>query len=390
MTRAHAKLAPSAAERWSRCPGSIRMSAGLSQYESEWAAEGTAAHQIAERALTAKEDAATYIGVELKVGAFTFVVDEEMADAVQVYLDFARSLPADAEIEYEQRLDMTMLHPEMFGTGDLVAYVPSEKHLIVADYKHGRGVAVEPQENPQALSYAVGAAMRMHNRGVAKVTIVIVQPRCPHPSGSVREWTTDPAFLIDWSAELAERAKATEAPDAPLAAGDWCKFCPAAGICPALRDRAFEAAKVDFANDGTVLVRDLAKYDAAELALALENAALIETWVKRVREFAHHEAEAGRVVPGWKLVAKRAMRRWISESDARDMLSVAYGLDGEAVETRKFMSPAQIEAAVGKKAFRSLGHLVEKKSSGAVLAPESDPRPPVTAEAARDFEGVPV
>lgn len=397
---AHAKLSPSASERWSKCPGSIRMSEGIADRESEYAAEGTAAHQLAEHCLTRGCQPHDRIGVELKAGSFTFTVDEEMADAVAIYVEFVQGLREAGteapEIEFEQRLDLTSLHPGMFGTGDCVAYFPESRHLVVADYKHGRGVAVEPEENSQALCYALGAAMRLHNRGVDRVDVVIVQPRCPHPKGPIRTWTTDAVSLIDWSADLSAAAKATEKPDAPLAAGDWCRFCPAAGICPALQQAALDAARADFAVDGSVLVADPAKYDTAGIARALEQAEVIETWLKRVREFAHHELEAGRAIPGWKLVPTRATRRWRDEAKAREFLSLV-GVAAEDMVVSKFKSPAQmadaLRAATGvtkKKADADLAPLVDKASSGTVVVPESDPRPSVAAEAARDFEGVPV
>lgn len=392
MTKAHAKLSPSASERWTQCPGSIRLSEGIPNRETEYSAEGTCAHQLAERCLSKGTDAIDYLGVELKAGAYTFKVDQDMIDAVQTYVDWARALPGDAEIEYEQKLDLTFVHPEMFGTGDLVAYVPSERRLIVADYKHGRGVAVDPEENSQAKSYALGAAMRMHNRGVDRIDIVIVQPRCPHPAGSVRVWSTDAVALLDWSADLKESALATEDPEARLRPGDWCKFCPAAATCPALADLALETARADFANDGTLLVPDPAKLDRAALAIALDRALIIEGWIKRVREVAHHEAEAGRAVPGWKLVAKRATRKWrLPEERIADTLGMLTHLQADDIYERSMRSPAQVEKLLGKKLAASvLPGLIEKTSSGAVLAPENDPRPALSAEAARDFAGVPV
>ena len=48
----HAKLSPSAAERWMTCPGSVVLSGGMPEDESKYASEGTRAHAFAERWLT--------------------------------------------------------------------------------------------------------------------------------------------------------------------------------------------------------------------------------------------------------------------------------------------------------------------------------------------------
>ena len=387
--RAHSTLSASSSHRWMACPGSIRMSAGLESRTNSFAAEGTAAHQLAETCLSPPGmNADDMIGRTIKVEGFEFEVDLEMVEAVDVYVAYVSDLRAKGyDVELEQRFDLSSLYPGMFGTADCVAYDEKTKHLVVADYKHGRGVAVEPQENSQGLYYALGACHRYHNRGIDKVTVAIVQPRCPHPAGPIREWTTDAVTLLEWSADLIEAAKRTESADAPLVAGDHCKFCPAAATCPALQNVALEAAKADFTNDGSLLVADPAQFDVQHLAEALSRAAIIEAWVKRVRETAHHELEAGRVIPGWKLVAKRPVRKWKDEQRAIDYLRL-YGLDDKDIFAEpSFRSPAQIEKVIGKKNAGDIADLVEKVSSGAVVAPADDPRECVRAEAARDFQG---
>lgn len=406
--KAHARLSASSADRWMNCPGSIRMSAGIEEAPSTFAAEGTAAHALAEHCLRHGFLADRFLGWWVDpnpgegmlavgkshlVGAFE--VTEEMAEAVQVYLDYARSIikPGD-EWELEQTLDhLSRYHPDFGGTADLTVYKPEEKHLIVIDYKHGRGVAVEVPNNPQLLKYAFGAATRMHNRQLEKVTIVVVQPRCPHPAGPVRSWTVDAVDLLDFAADLVAAAKRTEDPDAPLVPGDWCKFCKAAAVCPALRNKVNESAMADFSEAGELTVADPATYDAATLARTLREVDLIEDWCKSVRNFAHHEAEAGRTVPGFKLVATRALRKWKNEDDALIDLRLNHDMQDEHIYTEpKMHSPAQIEAQLkkhyglkGKKATEAIADLVEKVSSGTVLAPLDDPREPVKPEAEAEF-----
>ena len=147
--RAHSTLSASSSHRWMACPGSIRMSAGLESRTNSFAAEGTAAHQLAETCLSPPGmNADDMIGRTIKVEGFEFEVDLEMVEAVDVYVAYVSDLRAKGYyVELEQRFDLSSLYPGMFGTADCVAYDEKTKHLVVADYKHGRGVAVEPQEN---------------------------------------------------------------------------------------------------------------------------------------------------------------------------------------------------------------------------------------------------
>jgi hypothetical protein len=397
--RAHATLAPSAAHRWMNCSGSIRMEAGMPESTSTFASEGTAAHTLAAFCLDNHLPAVSALGdvVDIDTGKISavaeadgvtrFAVDEEMVDAVQMYIDHVYSLiPTKAyELDVEQRLNMRHIHSEIFGTGDAVVYLPHAAHLHVIDFKYGKGVVVDPDENPQLLLYGAGAARRYHNRPVEHVTLHIVQPRAPHVRGVVRSWTTDVFALMEFEIRLERLALATESADAPLVAGDWCRFCKAAPVCPALRERALAAAISEFAIDGGQ-PHHPSVLSGAELAHILREAELIGNWLKAVQEYAHSEAVAGRPPTGFKLVAKRAVRRWRDE-DAVEEALVKAGLTSDEVFTEpELKSPAAIEKIITKKRFALLeGELVVKQSSGTNLVPQSDPRAAVTFDAGAEF-----
>lgn len=395
-TRAHAVLSASGAERWLKCPGSVRMSAGLPDVQSEYAAEGTAAHELAQKCIETGHDPAEFIGDEWPVGDFTFTVTDEMAEAVDEYVEAIEPYTAGSwEWAIEQRLDLSSLYPGMFGTADFVAYNTETHELVVVDFKYGRGVVVSVEDNPQLLYYGLGAARAHHNRGLSKITLKVVQPRAKAGGDSVRAWSLDAVELLEWSYGLIDGAKATEAADAPLAAGEWCRFCKASPTCPALQKAAFDAACAEFNEAGEMTVPDPSGYDSDQLALALKRGETLEVWLTRVREIAHAEATAGRMPTGFKLVAKRATWKWKDEGEAKKFFAA---LGDEAYE-RKFLSPTKIEAIVAPKlegktkkakaeAFGVLcaqHGLVSKVSSGTVLAPEDDPRPSVRPSAAEEF-----
>lgn len=387
----HAKLGPSSAERWFACPGSISASVGMSNESGKFAAEGTAAHSLAAYCLEHGFDAARFIGavagpdgVDDDVAAVadettTFEVDEEMADAVQQYLDLCRRFMVTPwEYDIEQRLDLTAVHKDVFGTGDFVAYHPETKALVVVDYKHGKGHAVEVDQNKQLLTYGLGAALRHHNRGISGIDLYVVQPRRPHKDGSERWARYDTVDLLEFRVALADAATATEAPDAPRVAGDWCFFCPAAATCVERRELAMKAAESEFGE-----VEGMSPDDIARILLQADQ---MKNWIKRVEAFAQFEAQHGRLPTGFKLVAKRATRKWKNPEDARTYLEAVVEIEPDAIYVDpKMKSPAMIEALIGKKRHGEIKDLWQSISSGANLVPESDARPSLKPNAETEF-----
>jgi hypothetical protein len=404
--RAHAKLSPSASKRWMSCPGSIRMESGFPDRSSSFADEGTAAHTLCDHCLKTGFDADRFEGMFVDIDAkdipSTFIVrpaeghrcfevTAEMAEGVQTYVEFCRDIQIrhdDMEVSVEQWLDLTHIPGMEGGTGDFLAYDPRECLLDVTDFKYGRGVAVEPQENPQLLCYALGAVKRYGNRKIHKVRLTVVQPRAPHPAGPVRTWEADVIDLYDFRLDLERAAAATGQPDAPLFAGEHCKFCKAAGVCPAFRDKALSIAAADFdVVTEEVVPPVVTTLDSDRLAVVLREAGVLEDWCRRVKEHAHAEAMAGRMPSGFKLVAKRATRRWKNAGEAPFVLENAGVL---AIWTEpELKSPAQIEPLMPGKnkaeRARALEALVVKESSGTVLAAAEDPRPAVVV-GADEFE----
>lgn len=353
--------------RWSQCPGSVRLSQGIESRSSSYAEEGTRAHAVAEQVL--------------KGNGYPPDTDPEMQEAVQVYIDTVDGdWNGNCLLEVECRFNLDNIHKGLFGTSDAVIYDKKEKLLRVYDYKHGQGIAVEVPNNPQLLYYGLGALLSL-GYPCKEVELVIVQPRCPHPDGPVRRWRIPAVELVDFAADLVQYAKATEAPDAPLKPGDWCRFCPAAASCPALKQLAQEQARQEF--------RPELSYDPVKLAEALHHLPILEAYIKATREFAYGEAEHGRTPPGWKLVAKRATRKWIDEENVVSVLKAKIELaTDDDLFDRKLKSPAMIEKIVGKAKAGWLSGLVVAESSGYTLAPDSDKRDPVKKSAKEEFDAL--
>jgi len=361
--------------RWATCPGSVKLSENVPKQSSSYADEGTSAHFLAAHCLAEKLLAGSLVGAKMTDDKGTkFTVTAEMADAVETYLDAVHdAAEKGCKLHIEESFDLSKVHPGCFGTADAVIWNPKTKLLTVMDYKHGAGIPVNVRGNPQLRYYALGALLSL-GYPAAKVKMVIVQPRCDHSDGPVREETIDALDLLDFCADLVKYAKATEEPNAKLYPGEHCRFCPAgkANACPEVKNKAQAIAK-------TVFTPALA-YDPEELRRCLDARETVKAWLKNLDEFAYAEAEAGRCPPGYKLVDKQGRRKW-REGAEDELILAAKGDDW--FEPRQIKSPAQLEKV--KTAGKALvAQYTITESSGHVLVPEDDKRPAVTRISAQD------
>jgi hypothetical protein len=392
--RAHAKLSPSSAHRWWHCPGSPNAEAPFPRTSSIHADEGTAAHTLAEHCLTKNLDPAHFYGghvniktgkvsaTEVPAGKDIFGIDDEMVDGVRVYLDTVRELIQEGdEYEFEARLDLRHIPGMEFGTGDFVRYRPSTKHLVVADFKYGRGVPVEVQQNPQLLTYAEGTAKRFHNRGLSEVELIVVQPRCPHPAGPVRRWTIDALDLTEFRFEVEAAAKATMVAEPPRIPGEWCRWCKAAPTCAELRAHSLGVAEMEFAEEPP----KVASMDAGTIAELMPKLDVVETWIKAVKMRAHEIASSDGL-PGFKLVHSTSHRKWKDEDNTVKVLAAMFDLSDEEIYTEpKVKSPAAIEKVLGVSQKKEIADLIYKPPGKVILVPESDGRPPAKIDAESEF-----
>lgn len=369
----HSKLGASSYERWKACPGSIRECEGVQKQTSVYAERGTFYHGVASAILTGKtilpRQTHTFDGI-------TMEVEIEDLEAVMTYVEWVlEHKTAGFQVIVERRFHLKDYHPMLFGTSDVVLYHPQLKMLVVGDYKHGQGTSVEVMKdgkpNSQAIYYGLGAWLEL-NLQVDTFAIAIIQPRCFHPDGAVRVAQVEWEQMFDALDQLVRDAKATEAPNAPLVPGSHCKnyFCPAAYKCPALRE---------FANSvqTTSPFTAVNAYDPKELGKALDRLPLLEEYVDSVRQFAYQEAVQGRCPPGWKLVDKRAMRKWADPDRAKIMFSKEADIS-LFFDEPTLKSVTQIEKNIGKKEFKKqYAGIVVQISSGKTLVPENDSRPEI-------------
>lgn len=394
----HSRFGASGADRWIECPGSVKAQEGCPNETSSYAAEGTAGHEVAALCLESGQDAIEFVGrfFEVKDYPERIEIDDEIAEGVQVFLDAIRTdkETRGGKIVIERRFHLDWLHEEFWGTTDC-GRLGHDNVLCVYDLKLGKGKPVEVEGNRQLCYYALGMIASLpKSLKIDKVELVLVQPRRPHRDGPVRRWTTTPTDLLDYCQDLVDAAANALSPDPTFKAGDHCGFCRAAATCKTLREFAMDTAQLDFDdNDGIVqkhgeLTPNPLEMSYEHIAHVLDAADVIETWLSVVRQHAEGLANAGIDIPGYKLVDKRAVRKWVVEDPEKmaEILCFDFGLDESSIFAKKIKSPAQIEKLLPKDEKPALANHFDKKSSGKKLARLSDPRDEVASTAQSDFD----
>lgn len=398
-SRDHARLGPSAAHRWIHCPASVRVVESLSvegqEGYSSYAAEGTAAHTVAEMVASYRNGLITEAMLEAGLAAWRgqYVnapwlgeqdireVEAEMIAHGETYADvIERERARQHHTEMHLELKVFPDVPSVWGTGDCVIIGADEVAII--DYKYGTGVRVDAPDNEQLMLYALGA-VEADVIGLAKVVrIIIVQPRLDH----VSVWEIDLERLLKWRAEVArpaaELAMTDDAHFGP--SEEACRFCPVRGQCKAQMEWV---AQRDFGQDLELMEGD----DYADAVAMLP---AIRAWCTAVEEKALERVYSkGEEIPGWKAVLSGGIRK-IPDPDAAIAKLVEAGYDRDAVvkpPVTQIQTLAVLDKVVkvGKTKVldKVLGELLIKTEGKPALVPEDDPRPAVTAndQAASDF-----
>lgn len=391
--RDHAILSASGAPGWMRCHGKLAMEKGYPESSSKYADEGTAAHEVASMCLEQGQDAAAFVGRLLQIkGGDTWEVTDEMAEPVQVYLDTVRGL--GGELMIEQKVDYTRYLFDTdtgitaYGTSDALVVVGTE--LIVIDYKHGRGVKVDAEENEQLQLYALGCYdVASLAYDIQTVRLMIIQPR----ANNISEWTLSVGELLQFGlrAKIAARHAAHQYEgnaEPKLTPGEkQCRWCKAKATCPALADEVKDIVSgasipEDFADISPIQSEELRTLTDEDryLAAAMAKVDLIEGWCKAVRGEVERRLLEGKEVEGYKLVqGRRGARAWSNPEEAEAILK-GMRLKQEVMYDFKLISPTTADklakaGTIGKRQWPKVEALITQADGGPSVAPVSDKRP---------------
>ena len=348
--RKHARLSASGSHRWLACPGSILLEESYPEdVISEYAEYGTAGHQLAQLCLEKERPATLFEGQvfnESKNFPEGFTVDSEMADAVQVYLDYCNSL-GEGETHIEKRVDFSTYVKEGFGTADFIKIKDNEIHVV--DLKMGKGVKVNATHNTQGMLYALGVVWDSKLADNDLVHIAIVQPRLDH----ISEWSITVNELLTWARdEVKPKAKQAWDGEPIFNPGEYqCRFCKAKPTCKALAEHSLKTAMDTFTDIPTEEdLKEVNTLTHEEIGALLPRVNTLVNWAKSLEAYAFNELNKGEKVPGYKLVMGRnGNRKWTSEADIEEKLT-RMGLQKEEIYSpAKILTPAQMCKVIKKK-----------------------------------------
>lgn len=368
----HALLSASSSHRWINCPPSAKLCENCEDQGSEYAQQGTDAHSLCQY----KVESALGMDTADPTESLSFF-DEEMENCAEGYAQYvmeqrvkALQSCSDPVILVEQRLDFSKYVPEGFGTGDCV--IIADGTLSVIDYKHGKGILVEAEKNPQMLCYALGALELFDGiYDIDTVSMTIFQPR----RENVSTYTISKEELLQWAADvLIPRAKLAYAGEGDFAAGEHCRFCKVKATCRKRAEYNLELARYDFELPPTL--------EDEEIEVVLAKADALAAWISDVKDYALQAAVSGKQWTGWKLVEGRSNRKYTDETAVAEAVTKA----GYNPYEQKLLGITAMTSVLGKKQFESiLGSLTYKPQGKPTLVPESNKRP-VMNTANQDFK----
>lgn len=366
--RAHAVLSASGAHKWLVCTPSARLEEQYPNKTSEYMAEGTLAHAIAEFKVR------SYFLEPIAKSTYTRKINKfrkeqyfnaEMINTTDTYLEFIKGIAMSTQhkpfIAVEMQVDFSEWVPEGFGTADCILISGDTLHVI--DYKHGKGVKVEAEENPQMKLYALGA----YNKyklfyAIQNVEMHIIQPRIDN----ISSYKLSLKDLLGWAENTVKpQAQKAWAGVGEFVQGEHCRFCK-------VKNCEFRA------KQNMKVVEEIKKITGTltpgELGEILTKTDGIEQWIKDLKGYALEQILEGVNIPGWKAVEGKSNRKIVDVDKAFEILE-ANGYDQAILYEKKPLSLTALEKVVGKKQLTdAIGDYIEKPKGAPTLAKESDKR----------------
>lgn len=303
------RFSPSAADRWFRCPGSAWVSAVLRSTSSVYAREGTAAHGVLETALgypdSSIDDLTGLVGREWHVERHdpdaVHVVDGDMVrhavESRKTLFDFFGVLSAKP---VQKEVVLRYTNRGLVANGRADTLVVDDHMIATVDYKYGAGEIVEAKGHLPTIVYLCSLRQKYGRRPWYYAGILQPRGRGAHPD-RIKTWVVSDAELDKLEVLMVAAMDRARMYPVPFVSGDWCKYCPGKGTCPAWAMDAVQA----------LLFR---KANATQPNLwLLEHASAIKKYLGQLEKDTIELLRAGGTVPGWTLSREPGNRMWVDD-----------------------------------------------------------------------------
>ena len=265
----------------------------------------------------------------------------------------------DAKIWLEQTVKLPFITDDVWGTADIVIYLPQFDELWVLDYKYGR-VVVKAVDNEQLLLYLIGSIQTLlPGRPVPKsMKIGIIQPRSDEVL-DIATVTSDQLFEsflprlkralvaidhkhytrldfdIEYNAKWLEGGLPTSQ---YVVSSDTCTWCPALAQCPAAQEAALEACEFEIIEP-----------DRIEFETYLPMIPVIRKWCDKMEESALNHLSNGGEIQGYEIGKSRTHRKWTDDKAVIEML-VQHGIPLNDIAPQVLLSPSKVDKVLKSRA----------------------------------------
>lgn len=440
---AHAKLGPSAADRWMVCTASVALIERLlangelrecdledevaeqisedelleqhidgysdvvldpTRETSSYAAEGTAMHEVREMCLNFPHlDPADFAGDVMMVDGYRIEVTEDMADKLVAGIDWIRQ---HVEVPCtEGRVDLGFLMPGQFGTCDAywLVKVKTPKgrtgewfDLYVSDLKFGAGTPVSAEGNRQLRLYALGAWHKLGRPQIRTIILNIDQPR----AGGMKFWEITFAELMEFADEVKRaygRIQRGEVEFVPSTKG--CRWCPVRKTkrgCAAFNQwNLWMLGRSVMDPSRPPVFEDPAQMSRALRWHLVQNASGIRAWLAKLHEESLAAAIAGDPDPGSKAIEGPAGSRQFTDPVMAAII-VEGAVGAQRAWKKDLIGITQIDALMkpGRKKlgfpeeYEELQQLISRPDSKPKLVSADHPSPAFVLNLADEFDDV--
>tara|TARA_R110000772_G_scaffold108869_1_gene211990 strand:+ start:256 stop:1392 length:1137 start_codon:yes stop_codon:yes gene_type:complete len=362
----HLKVGGSTAARTLKCPGWIKASENIPRRPAGQAAiDGSMHHEIMElcqKKGTAPKD---YLGFVYKENGQSREFGVDDLDLSNIAHTVTNTIMDDLDIDQlEVEPFLQYIKGSVGGSTDLLGLSEDGKTLLSLDYKFGRNKVVA-KNNAQLMFYPMCARRDSKTSDmfskVEKLVLVIVQPQV---KGVVDTWECSIEDLNTFETEFNKALDQVYLKTDVRTPGSHCNWCPAAPYCETKRLNVMASSL-------------LGAKERNDLQAAANVITEVEDWLKMIKEEMYMQLNRGVALDGWKIIDKRATRKWLDPGHVESDLHFA-GLTLKETHNLVILTPPAMEKMLKKnKVVFDLDEFIVSESSGTTLAPADHASPAV-------------